>query len=84
MSVIILVLGSTMVVNYKLFASVRKETIGSNGNVFQRIIKNYAIIQLFGWPSIVTAQVILQILFRYYGDMINPCVFGYGNDILMF
>ena len=84
MSAIILVLGSVMVVNYKLLASVRKETVGSNGKVFQRIIKNYAIIQVFWCPSLITAKTVLQMLGTYYGDLINPCVFRYGNDILIF
>ena len=50
---IIVLLGIGVVVNYKLFDSVRNETHGTSGKALQWIVKTWALIQAIGWPILV-------------------------------
>ena len=83
-SVFILVLVGGLIVNYKLFDSIKKETVGSKGKVFQMIIKHYAIIQSISWPCIGLTMMLLVILTRNFGEFVNPCVVVYGTSIVHF
>ena len=79
-----LVLLTGVLINYKLFRNLTKETLGEKGKVVQRIMKNYAIIQAIGWPLISGALIVLMVLLQTYGDLLNPCIYAHGTDFLIF
>ena len=42
------VIATGIMINYKLYENIRKETPGEKGKVFQQIMKRYAKVQVFG------------------------------------
>ena len=79
-----LVLVTGVLINYKLFRSTAKETFGEKGKVLQRIMKNYAIVQAFGWPTLVFPSMVLMSVQRAYGNLVNPCIYVYGCNLVVF
>jgi hypothetical protein len=73
-----------VLINYKLFRNTAKETFGEKGKVLQRIMKNYAIIQAIGWPTLGFPSMVLLSVLRRYGNRINPCIYVYGFNIIVF
>ena len=63
-----------IMVNYKLFDSVRKETHGDSGKVLQWIIKTYALVMAIGIPCLFFGWIIVLEIVVTYGDLLNPCI----------
>ena len=79
-----LVLVTGVLINYKLFRNLTKEKLGEKGKVLQRIMKNYAITQAFGWPTLGFPSMVLMAVLRTYGNLINPCIYVYGCNAIVF
>ena len=73
-----------VLINRKLYKNVAKESTGERGKVFQRIIKNYAIIQSIGWPLIWAWLMGLGILSKHYGHELSACLYVYSLNLEMF
>ena len=73
-----------VIINKKLFKNVKEESTGERGKVFQKIMKNYAIIQSIGWPSIWAWLLGLGILLQNFGPTIPACVYANGLHIGIF
>ena len=74
-----------IMINYKLYENIRKETPGEKGKVFQQIMKRYAKVQVFGWTFIWIWLTALQSTIIYKVDyLIPPCIKVYAMHIGMF
>ena len=64
-----------VVINKKLFNTVRNETPGERGKVFQQILKSYAVIQFIGWPFIWVWLLGIGILLQTDVQTIPACFY---------
>ena len=80
----LILLFTGVIINYKLYCMIKKETPGEKGKVLQRIMKNYAIVQAFGWTSVWLPFIVLMVSIDHYGTLFHPCIYVYGTNILIF
>ena len=79
------VLSFGIAINYKLYDRVRKEITGDRGKAFQYIMKNYTMIQLFGWPCIWVWFAVWQwLVLRKFDNLFSPCTYVYAYHIGIF
>ena len=64
-----------VVINKKLFNTVRNETPGERGKVFQQILKSYAVIQSIGWPFITVWMIGIGVLLQTDVQTIPACFY---------
>ena len=60
-----------IIINKKLYTTIKKQITGERGKVFQKIMKSYALIQAFGWPLIWLWMLVIGIL---PGHLFPACV----------
>ena len=80
----LIVLVTGVLINYKLFCNIKKETPGKKGKVLQRIMKNYAIVQVFGWPFVWLPFLLLMVSVDYFPNILHPCIYVYATNISIF
>ena len=80
----LIVLITGVLINYKLYCMIKKETPGEKGKVLQRIMKNYAIVQAVGWTSLYLPLLVLIGSMDHYGTLFHPCIYVYGINIFLF
>lgn len=81
-NLIVLIIG--VLINYKLYCNIKKETPGEKGKVLQRIMKNYSIVQALGWSSVWLPLLVLMVSVDHFGTLFHPCIYVYGTNICIF
>ena len=64
-----------IIINKKLYTTIKKQITGERGKVFQKIIKSYALIQAFGWPLIGFWMFGIGIFLQNYEKLFPACVY---------
>ena len=60
-----------IIINKKLYTTIKKQITGERGKVFQKIMKSYALLQAVGWPLIWLWMLVIGIL---PGHLFPACV----------
>ena len=60
-----------VIINKKLYTTIKKQITGERGKVFQKIMKSYALLQAVGWPLIWLWMLVIGIL---PGHLFPACV----------
>ena len=64
-----------IIINKKLYTTIKKQITGERGKVFQKIMKSYALIQAFGWPLIGFWMFGIGIFLQNYEKLFPACVY---------
>ena len=72
-----------VVINSNLLRKLKNETHKEKGQVLQRVMKTYSIVQTFAWPSVMWVCMLLFVDRKIY-TFFHPCLLIYVQWILQF